>query len=76
MKANHNTHLLSSCNFFGAFNISKIQDESKSQPNGNSFDEISGAFNISKIQDESKSQPPLNVVADKLGCFQYFKDTR
>ena len=40
----------------GAFNISKIQDESKSQrmvPAGmRSF----GAFNISKIQDESKSQ--------------------
>ena len=60
----------------GAFNISKIQDESKSQRDNGWKIFRSGAFNISKIQDESKSQPLSSFHFQVGWCFQYFKDTR
>ena len=56
MKANHNDVIGLDLTDNGAFNISKIQDESKSQHRGAISSGLCGAFNISKIQDESKSQ--------------------
>ena len=76
MKSNHNTLKSKERIVSGAFNISKIQDEIKSQLKKHPAFISRGAFNISKIQDEIKSQlvnaPPIL----KVGCFQYFKDTR
>ena len=57
MKANHNASMDDISKCVGAFNISKIQDESKSQRHTLTVMQYRGAFNISKIQDESKSQP-------------------
>ena len=76
MKANHNPYLLFIFKLDGAFNISKIQDESKSQHYLQIVDSCTGAFNISKIQDESKSQPIEWSIPKFIWCFQYFKDTR
>ena len=76
MKANHNLKFKFLIEDVVVFNISKIQDESKSQPYTQLLTRTLVVFNISKIQDESKSQPQLNGEAAKSGCFQYFKDTR
>jgi len=76
MKANHNTIMKPIGNQCVVFNISKIQDESKSQHVFMSSDRYFVVFNISKIQDESKSQHLLQLLAFIVRCFQYFKDTR
>ena len=73
MKANHNLAHNNWPSSKGAFNISKIQDESKSQHIGVIRFSNSGAFNISKIQDESKSQLLSFILIVPFGAFNISK---
>ena len=76
MKAIHNTIGKLEFTFVAVFNISKIQNESNSQQQGWNNVDCLAVFNISKIQNESNSQLGFKLVDKKLGCVQYFKDTK
>jgi hypothetical protein len=56
-------------------NISKIQNESNSQPIARDGVLIFVVLNISKIQTESNSQPIARDWSAYLCCAQYIKDT-
>ena len=56
MKANHNYSICRRISYNAVVNISKIQNESKSQPIATWRIRLLAVVNISKIQNESKSQ--------------------
>ena len=56
--------------------MSKIQNERKSQQNGQCVLPNHVVFNMSKIQNERKSQQVGGSDRRKLRCVQHVKDTK
>ena len=76
MKANHNNETFDRVMVRAVVNISKIQNESKSQHLLRGYTGLLAVVNISKIQNESKSQPFSAWLNLNISCCQYFKDTK
>ena len=76
MKGNHNSDCLKPQQIPIVFNISKIQNERKSQLLCvfSVFPQI--VFNISKIQNERKSQLKAAIAGAGTNCVQHIKDTK
>jgi len=76
MKSNHNNE--DALDFLpkAVINMSKIQNEIKSQLDR--LDELkdSAVINMSKIQNEIKSQQGFGNISLDNGCYQYVKDTK
>ena len=76
MKGNHNKKPNYNYLLNVVFNISKIQNERKSQLIVVNHSILRVVFNISKIQNERKSQPVAPTKSKKPGCVQHIKDTK
>ena len=76
MKANHNAATFLNSLLQGAFNISKIQDESKSQPNLRSDALSHWCFQYFKDTRWKQITTIVITLPSPPRCFQYFKDTR
>ena len=76
MKGNHNLKMSSLIVLSIVFNISKIQNERKSQHKASRYLINQIVFNISKIQNERKSQRAPANANTAVYCVQHIKDTK
>ncbi len=76
MKGNHNSSVPHNLIAKIVFNISKIQNERKSQLLSALAKRTEIVFNISKIQNERKSQHKKSTDGFKPDCVQHIKDTK
>ncbi len=76
MKGNHNSQNDNRVCRPVVFNISKIQNERKSQQKNVNWVHLDVVFNISKIQNERKSQLAGVCPFAKRCCVQHIKDTK
>ena len=76
MKGNHNKKQEELYKVIIVFNISKIQNERKSQHMRTGVTHGQIVFNISKIQNERKSQLLTSTLTMVSYCVQHIKDTK
>ena len=76
MKGNHNSDFLFMPLVKVVFNMSKIQNERKSQLNMIWSYTLIVVFNMSKIQNERKSQHKYTKYIYAMSCVQHVKDTK
>ncbi len=56
--------------------MSKIQNETKSQPNSMWENYRQVVYTMSKIQNETKSQLVIIIITHVVSCLYYVKDTK
>jgi len=76
MKSNHNKLFTVSSVAKAVINMSKIQNEIKSQHIFHTIYLFNAVINMSKIQNEIKSQQLPECQTNLMSCYQYVKDTK